>query len=69
MKLQNLCETSAEVRSVSLKKQYKGIRPLGGLVSIKCDDLDVASSSVNCWALYPGTEGQGKGYLKPPANS
>lgn len=45
MKLQNSCETSAEVRSVSLKKQYKGIRPLGRLVSVKCDDLDVASGS------------------------
>lgn len=34
-----------EAKSVSLKKQYKGIRPLGRLVSIKHDDLDAASSS------------------------
>lgn len=34
-----------EAKNVSLKKQYKGIRPLGRLVSIKLDDLDAASSS------------------------
>lgn len=33
-----------EAKSVSLKKQYKGIKPSGRLVCVKHDDLDAASS-------------------------
>lgn len=58
MKLQNPCETSVEVKSVSLKKQYKGIRSLGRLVSIKHDDLDVASGSQGLWIAGLCTQGE-----------
>lgn len=57
-----------EVRSVSLKKQYKGIRPLGRLVSIKHDDLGVAFGSQGCKLLgcVPWERGAGKGLPQTP---
>lgn len=58
MKLQNPRETSVEVKSVSVKKQYKGIRSLGRLVSIKHDDLDVASGSQGLWIAGLCTQGE-----------
>lgn len=67
MKLQNSCGRILwKPEILSLKKQYKGIRPLGRLASIKHDDLDAAPSSRGPYAadlqIPRGRTGEGSPY-------